>query len=64
MSPPTLPKVQKLQNTLHTQAKGLPENRFDVLWKEIIILFLLVRKNGTQAIDQGQVSKKDRPIKK
>ena len=54
MSLPTLPKVQKLQDALYAQAKGSPEYRFDMLydkvyradllWKEIIILFLLVQK--------------------
>ena len=35
MSLPTLPKVQKLQDTLHAKAKGSPEFRFYVLYDKI-----------------------------
>ena len=35
MSLPTLPKVQKLQDTLHAKAKGSPEFRFYSLYDKI-----------------------------
>ena len=35
MSLPTLPKVQKLQDTLHAKAKGSPEFRFYALYDKI-----------------------------
>jgi group II intron reverse transcriptase/maturase len=35
MSLPTLPKVQKLQDTLHAKAKGSPESRFYSLYDKI-----------------------------
>lgn len=35
MSLPTLPKVQKLQDTLHAKAKGSPDYRFYALYDKI-----------------------------
>lgn len=60
MSLPTLPKVQKLQDTLHAKAKGSPEFRFYVLYDKLYrddVLWVAYRRcliNGGAAGVDGQ----------
>jgi RNA-directed DNA polymerase len=60
MSLPTLPKVQKLQDTLHAKAKGSPDFRFYALYDKIYrkdVLWVAYRRcrvNGGAAGVDGQ----------
>jgi RNA-directed DNA polymerase len=60
MSLPTLPKVQKLQDTLHAKAKGAPEYRFYTLYDKVHrddVLWVAYRRcliNGGAAGVDGQ----------
>jgi group II intron reverse transcriptase/maturase len=60
MSLPTLPKVQKLQDTLHAKAKGSPEFRFYALYDKLYrddVLWVAYRRcliNGGAAGIDGQ----------
>jgi len=60
MSLPTLPKVQKLQDTLHAKAKGSPEFRFYALYDKLYrddVLWVAWRRcliNGGAAGIDGQ----------
>ena len=60
MSLPTLPKVQKLQDTLHAKAKGSPEFRFYALYDKVYrddVLWVAYRRclvNGGAAGVDGE----------
>ena len=60
MSLPTLPKVQKLQDTLHAKAKGSPDYRFYALYDKVYrddVLWVAYRRcliNGGAAGIDGQ----------